>query len=326
MRDLHLLPRVRDSLSFLYVEHARVEQEEQAIAVWDANGKTPVPCAALTTLLLGPGTTVTHAAIRTLAEAGCLVLWTGESGVRLYAQGLGETRSSTLLQRQVRLWADPAAHEVVVRRMYEMRFGEAVDPAESLQQIRGREGIRVRQVYAQYSRLTGVRWTGRSYDRSDWSRSDPINRALSSANAALYGVCHSAILSVGCSPALGFIHTGRQLSFVYDVADLYKSDITIPAAFAVAAAGADDVEGRARRLVRDVIVERQLLKRVVPDVQRLFDAPPEDATQAPPPDAGRAPDLSAADPDAGDLPPGDLWAPDGEVRGGTNWAPDDEEG
>jgi len=314
MRDLHLLPKVRDSLSFLYIEHARIEQDAQAIAIYDATGKTPVPCAALTTLLLGPGTNITHAAIKTLAEVGCLVLWTGEAGVRLYAQGLGETRSSRLLQRQVRLWSDRESHEAVVRRMYELRFGELVSPSETLQQIRGREGIRVRQIYQHFSRSSGVPWDGRFYRRGDWAKADPINRALSAANACLYGVCHAAILSIGCSPALGFIHTGRQLSFVYDVADLYKTEITIPTAFSIVAAGNEQVEGRVRRSVRDVVTEKQLLKRIVPDIQRLLNV-----TDVP------LGELSTSDdPDALDVPPGELWDPDGGIAGGLNWDDDRE--
>lgn len=310
MRDLHLLPKVRDSLSFLYIEHCRIEQEAQAIAIYDVDGKTPVPCAALTTLLLGPGTSITHAAIKTLAEVGCLVLWTGEAGVRLYAQGLGETRSSRFLQQQVRLWSDRAGHEAVVRRMYELRFGETISPTDTLQQIRGREGIRVRQTYQRYSRATGVHWEGRAYRRGDWGKADPINRALSAANACLYGVCHAAILSIGCSPALGFVHTGRQLSFVYDIADLYKTEITIPAAFTIVMAGDEDVESRVRRLVRDVVTERQLLKRVVPDLQKLLDLAGVEFADAA---------TFIEDPDAADLPPGDLWEPDGTLEGGVNW-------
>lgn len=313
MRDLHLLPKIRDSLSFLYVEHARVEQDDHAIAVYDANGKTPVPCASLTTLLLGPGTNITHSAIKTLAASGCLVLWVGEGGVRLYAQGLGETRSSRFLLKQVRLWADPALHEQVVRRMYEMRFDEPVDPLWTLQQIRGHEGIRVRRIYEGYGKATGVEWTGRNYDRKAWGNSDPINRALSAANACLYGVCHSAILSIGCSAALGFVHTGRQLSFVYDVADLYKTEVTIPSAFAVVGDGLEDVEGRARRMVRDVVVERQLLKRIVPDLQSLLGIGLDDSSE---------PDNAESDADSDTMPPGDLWVPEGSIEGGVNRARD----
>src|SRR3972149_2376321 len=137
MKDLHILPKVRDSLSYLYVEHCCIDQEAKAIAVHDVEGKTPVPCASLCLLMLGPGTSITHAAIRALAENGCLVLWTGEEGVRLYDQGLGETRSARNLLRQAQLWSKAATRLAVVMRMYRMRFQETLDPELGLQQIRG---------------------------------------------------------------------------------------------------------------------------------------------------------------------------------------------
>jgi len=220
MKNLHILPRVRDSWTYLYAEHCVVEQDDKAIALFDDKGKTPVPCASLSLLMLGPGTKITHAAIRTLAESGCLVAWTGEQAVRFYAQGIGETRSSANLLRQALLHADPVQRLKVVRRMYELRFPDSLDSALTLQQIRGKEGIRVRETYARWSRETGVKWDGRAYKQSDWKRATPINRALSAANSCLYGVVHAAIVAAGYSTALGFIHTGKTLSFVYDVADL----------------------------------------------------------------------------------------------------------
>ncbi|MCZ2079099.1 MAG: type I-E CRISPR-associated endonuclease Cas1e [Bryobacterales bacterium] len=221
--DLHLLPKIRDSWSYLYVEHCRIDQEYRAIAIHDAGGKTPVPCAVLTLLMLGPGTTITHAAVRTLAENGCLVMWCGEEAVRFYAVGMGETRSSRRLIAQARQWADPASRLAVVVRMYRMRFNESVPDDLTLDQLRGREGIRVRQAYATASRETGIAWEGRSYRSTNWRSADPVNRALSCANSCLYGLCHAAIVSAGFSPTLGFIHTGKMLSFVYDIADLYKT-------------------------------------------------------------------------------------------------------
>ncbi|MBI2323195.1 MAG: type I-E CRISPR-associated endonuclease Cas1, partial [Chloroflexi bacterium] len=218
MRDLHLLPKVRDSWSYLYVEHCRIDQEGKAIAMHDARGRVAVPCATLTLLMLGPGTSITHAAVRALAENGCLVVWAGEEGVRLYAQGMGETRSARNLLRQARLWADTASRLQVVERMYRMRFREALGRNLTLRQIRGKEGIRVREAYAQASRASGIPWRGRVFDRGNWRAADPVNRALSTANSCLYGVCHAAIVSAGYSPALGFIHTGKMLSFVYDIA------------------------------------------------------------------------------------------------------------
>jgi CRISP-associated protein Cas1 len=265
--NLHALPKVRDSWSFLYVEHCRVEQEDKAIAIHDKRGRTPVPCASLTTLVLGPGTSITHAAIRALADNGCLVVWSGEDNVRFYALGMGETRSSANLLHQARTWADPALHLQVVRRLYEIRFEEPLPPSATLRQIRGREGMRVRRAYADASSATGVSWRGRSYKRGEWHKADHVNRALSAANSYLYGVCHAAIVSAGFSPALGFIHTGKMLSFVYDVADLYKTSVSVPAAFKAASQGSAGLNRRVRLACREAFAEARLLVRIIPDIQ-----------------------------------------------------------
>jgi CRISP-associated protein Cas1 len=308
LKDLHALPKVRDSFSYLYAEHCRVDREDKAVALHDAAGKTPVPCANLTTLMLGPGTTITHAAVQTLADNGCLVLWTGEQGVRFYALGMGETRAARHLLRQAYLCTHDPLRLRVVRRLYEMRFPEPLDEGLTLQQIRGREGIRVREAYARTSRETNVPWHGRSYRRDLWADADPVNRALSAANSCLYGVCHAAIVSAGYSPALGFIHTGKMLSFVYDIADLYKADLTVPVAFRVTAETAGSfMEGEIRRRCRDAFHEQKLLQRIVPDIERALDV--IDPTDGVP------------DYDADEALPGGLWDPEqGAARGGVNWA------
>lgn len=313
IQDLQALPKIRDSLSFLYLEHCRIDQEDRAIAAQDARGKTPVPCASLTLLMLGPGTTITHAAIQSLADNGCLVMWTGEAGVRMYAQGLGETRSSQNLLRQARLCSDPALRLEVVRHMYQMRFPGPLDPSLTLQQIRGKEGIRVREAYAQASRETGVAWSGRSYKQEHWNASDPINRALSAANSCLYGVCHAAILSAGYSPALGFVHTGKMLSFVYDVADVYKMQTTVPLAFRAVVDGTDGLETRVRRTCRNAFVEQRLLKRIVPDLHAMMGGAADGG-----PGGVSVYDVEQA-------APGGLWDPEeGEVPGGVNRAGGEE--
>ncbi|MBI3654264.1 MAG: type I-E CRISPR-associated endonuclease Cas1 [Acidobacteria bacterium] len=311
MKDLHALPKVRDSFSYLYVEHKKIDQEDKAIALHDASGKVPVPCASLTALLLGPGTSITHAAVKALADNGCLVLWTGEGGVRFYAQGTGETRSARHLLHQARLSSDPAMRLQVVRKLYEMRFPEPLENGLTLQQIRGREGIRVREAYAKASRDSGVEWKGRAYQRDKWEDADPINRALSCAHSCLYGVCHAAIVSAGFSPALGFIHTGKMLSFVYDVADLYKAEITVPISFQMVAEGSDQLETRVRRACRDRFYKDKLLQRIVPDIQQVLGI-------------GKLED--SEDFDRAEDPPGSLWDSDsGETAGGKNYADQHQE-
>lgn len=311
MKDLHLLPKVRDSWSYLYVEHAKVDQDAKAISIHDESGKVPVPCATLTLLLLGPGTTITHAAIRTLAEHGCVVEWTGEEGVRFYARGEGETRSASNLLRQIRLHSNLQARLEVAKRMYRVRFAGKLADDLTLQQLRGMEGVRVRDSYARASKETGVPWFGRSYNCGDWAGADPVNRALSCANANLYGICHAAIVAVGLSPAIGFVHTGKMLSFVYDIADLYKAEITIPAAFQAVLEGEENLERRVRYACRDLFRETRLLRRVVTDMDRLLSLDGLDDV------------LAAFDED--EALPGSLWDPElGGVQGGVNFADDSD--
>jgi len=273
MRDLHELPKFRDGLSFLYVEHVRVEQKYKAVELIDENGRTMIPAAALGVILIGPGTSITHAAVRALADNGCLVVWSGEDGMRCYAQGGGETRRAYHLLRQAALASDPEKRMQVVLRMYRYRFGQQLEPNLSLPQVRGLEGVRVRTAYAQASRKYGVQWNGRRYDRSNWSAGDPINRALSGANALLNGLCHAAIVSGGYSPGLGFIHTGKQLSFVYDVADLYKVDVTIPVAFRAVAESTEKIGPRVRAACRESFKENRLLQRMLPDIDHILGVP-----------------------------------------------------
>ena len=310
IKDLHLLPRVDDSWSFLYVQQCRVEQEDKSISVWEDTGRTAVPCATLSLLMLGPGTAITHAAVRTLVESGCMILWCGEEGVRVYGVGLGETRSSRNLLRQASAWANPSTRLAVLRRMYARRFDEKVDESLTLQQLRGREGIRVRASYAEASRVSGVEWKGRNYDRNNWKKADPINRALSCANSCLYGLCHAAIAAAGYSPAIGFVHSGKALSFVYDIADLYKTVTTIPAAFGVTQANPKDMEGTVRRAMRDLFFEQRLLERVLPDLAFLFDGFGE----------GVEASLDSLI-DSDDALPTGLWDPEaGTVEGGVNYS------
>jgi CRISPR-associated protein Cas1 len=300
MRDLHELPKLRDSMSYLYLEHGRVEQKYKAVEFVDENGRTMIPAAALTVLMLGPGTSITHAGVRALADNGCLLVWCGEDGMRCYAQGSGETRKAYHLLRQAELASSPDLRLEVVLRMYGFRFGGKLNESLTLPQIRGLEGVRVRDAYADASREYGVEWKGRRYDRKSWSRGDPINRALSAANALLNGLCHAAIVSGGYSPALGFIHTGKQLSFVYDIADLYKVDVTIPVAFATVAESTEEVEPRVRQACREAFKEQRLLSRILPDIDWILDIPDEVLS------AGEEADSDPARPEA-------LWAGPGDV-------------
>ena len=297
MDDLHLLPKIRDGLSSLYVEHARIDRYEKSVAFWDDSGCTPIPAASLSVLMLGPGTSVTHAAVQALADNNCLAIWAGEENVRYYASGTGGTRSAAPLLLQARLASDEKARMDVVKRMYQIRFTDTPSGLLTIEALRGMEGIRVRKAYARASEQSGVPWSGRFYDRMSWQDTDPVNRALSCANSCLYGVCHAAILATGYSPGIGFIHTGKQLSFVYDIADLYKVDVTIPLAFEIARDDPPHLERAVRHACRDRFRETKLLQRIVPDIQKVLDVKE---------------DLSADfAPDSDPALPTELWTPDG---------------
>ncbi|MFT0848970.1 type I-E CRISPR-associated endonuclease Cas1e [Actinomycetaceae bacterium L2_0104] len=260
---------MRDRLTFLYVEHCVIHRDQNAITVRDSRGVIHVPAASIATILLGPGTTVSHAAVCLLSECGVGALWVGERSVRFYASGRSLAESTVLLVEQARKSSIRSERLAVARKMYEMRFDEDVS-GMTMQQLRGREGARMRQIYRSESLRTGVTWKGRSYDPEEFEMGDPINQALSAANAALYGMVFSAIIALGCSPGLGFVHTGHERSFVYDIADLYKAELTIPLSFEIASEHSEQIGPITRRAVRDRLFEAKILERSVKDIQVLL--------------------------------------------------------
>lgn len=264
--------RSSDRLSFVYVEHATISRADSAVTFVKEEGVVHCPAASLSALLLGPGTRITHQAMALLGECGTTVVWVGEQGVRYYASGKSVARSSRLLIAQAKLVSNTRSRLAVARMMYQWRFPGEDTSELTMQQLRGREGARVRSVYRQWSERTGVPWERREYDPNNFGDGSPINQALSAAHAALYGIVHAAIVSLGCAPGLGFVHTGNSWSFVYDVADLYKAEITIPAAFEVVAGYTEgmDIGSVTRRAVRDSIRSEKVMERVVRDIQRLL--------------------------------------------------------
>lgn len=264
------LPRVQDRMSFLYLEHCVVHREDGALTARNDQGTIRVPAASLVAVFLGPGTSVSHQAMCLLGECGTTAVWVGERGVRYYAHGRSLATSTRLLVEQAARVSSPQKRLGVAREMYCMRFsGEDVDGL-TMQQLRGREGARVREVYRENSRRTGVPWVRRTYNADDFEDSDPINQALSAAHAALYGIVHGVIVALGCSPGLGFVHTGHERSFVYDIADLYKAETTIPIAFDVVAEEMADLAGTTRRRVRDRVFDLRIIERAVKDVHQLL--------------------------------------------------------
>lgn len=271
--ELKELPRIGDRVSFIYVEHAKINRQDSAITVTDKRGLVKIPVAMIGVLLLGPGTDVSHRAMEIMGDTGTSVLWVGERGVRQYAHGRALAHTTRFLEKQAKYVSNRQLRLAVARKMYQMRFENEDVSKLTLQQLRGREGARVRNCYRQLAKEYQVSWQGRVYDPDDFQGGDPLNQALSAANVALYGIVYSVIVAMGLSPGLGFVHTGHDLSFVYDVADLYKAKTSIPISFALVAnlEEEEDIGRLARLKMRDAFVDGKLMAQIVEDLQYLLD-------------------------------------------------------
>ena len=281
---------IKDRASILFVEKGQLDVLDSAFVVIDRTGvRTHIPVGGLACLMLEPGARISHAAVTLAARVGCLLVWIGEAGVRLYSAGQpGGARADRLLH-QARLALDPDGRLNVVRKMFDMRFGEPAPRRRSVDQLRGIEGARVKRLYEVLAGQHGVTWKGRRYDPSDWSASDLPNRCLSQATACLYGLTEAAILAAGYAPAVGFLHTGKPQSFVYDVADVFKFETVVPIAFRVAgeahrgkSPSIGDPVGEVRRGCRDSFRKSGLLSKLIPSIEELLAV--DGFTLPPPPD------------------------------------------
>lgn len=264
---------IKERLSVLYIEYGQLDVLDGAFVVVDKNGvRTHIPVGGVVCLMLEPGTRVSHAACALAARAGTLLVWIGEAGVRLYSAGQpGGARADRLLY-QAKLALDDELRLKVVRKMYALRFGEEPPQRRSVDQLRGIEGARVRETYKRIAAKYGVEWKARNYDTSEWDQSDLPNRCLSAATSCLYGVTEAAVLAAGYAPAIGFIHTGKPLSFVYDVADVYKFETVVPLAFRIAARSPVNPEQQVRLACRDSFRETRLLERIIPGIEDMLAA------------------------------------------------------
>lgn len=274
----------------IFVERARLDVLDGAFVAVEADGtRTHLPIGGVACLMLEPGARISHAAVALAARAGTLVVWVGEAGVRIYSAGQpGGARSDRLLW-QARLALDEGARLRVVRKMFALRFGEEAPSRRSIEQLRGIEGARVRRSYELLAQQHGVIWSRRAYDVGDWDAADLPNRCLSAATACLHGLSEAAVLAAGYAPAIGFLHTGKPLSFVYDVADLFKTETVVPEAFRVAGLAAKGrlvlpPERAVRLACRDAFRRTGLLGRIIPVIEEVLEAgelprpdPPEDA-------------------------------------------------
>lgn len=269
----------------VFLEYGQVDVIDGAFVLVDKNGvRTHIPVGTVACIMLEPGTRVSHAAVKLAATVGTLLVWVGEAGVRLYASGQpGGARSDRLLY-QAKLALDDELRLKVVRKMFELRFGEEAPSRRSVDQLRGIEGARVRKIYELLAIRHGVKWHGRRYDPKDWKKGDVANQCISAATSCLYGITEAAILAAGYAPAVGFLHTGKPLSFVYDIADILKFETVVPVAFKTAAKNPSRPDREVRLACRDMFRSEKVLKRLIPMIEEILAAgetqppqPPEDA-------------------------------------------------
>lgn len=264
---------IKDRISVMFVEKGNLDVLDGAFVLVDKNGvRTHIPIGGVACLMLEPGIRVSHAAAVLAARVGCLLVWVGEAGVRLYSAGQpGGARADRLLY-QAKLALDDEARLKVVRKMYELRFKEKPPERRSVEQLRGIEGARVRKLYELIARQYRVDWKHRNYDHTEWGSGDVPNRCLSAATACLYGISEAAILAAGYAPAVGFIHTGKPQSFVYDIADIFKFDTVVPVAFKIASRKPINPERDVRIACRDAFRETKMLRRIIPTIEEVLAA------------------------------------------------------
>ena len=269
----------------IFLQYGQIDVIDGAFVLIGKTGiRTHVPLGSVACIMLEPGTRVSHAAVKLAATAGTLLVWVGEAGVRLYASGQpGGARSDKLLY-QAKLALEPELRLKVVRKMFQLRFGEEAPSRRSVDQLRGIEGTRVRATYKLLAQQYGVKWRGRRYDPKDWSKGDKINQCISAATSCLYGITEAAILAAGYAPAIGFLHTGKPLSFVYDIADIIKFETVVPKAFEIAAKNPLEPDRAVRLACRDIFRSSRTLGNLIPLIEDVLAAgeiepppPPEDS-------------------------------------------------
>lgn len=273
---------IKERSSIIFVEKGNLDVIDGAFVLVDKNGvRLQIPIGGVACIMLEPGIRVSHTAVSLVSKAGTLLIWVGEGGVRVYASGQpGGARSDRLLY-QAKLALDEDARLKVVRKMYAVRFGEVPPERRSIEQLRGIEGARVRKMYSIMAAQYGFDWSSRSYDVHDWGSGDIANRCLSTATSCLYGISEAAVLAAGYSPAIGFIHSGKPLSFVYDIADVFKFETVVPVAFRVAKKNSPYPEREVRHQCRDAFRQSKILDRLIPMIQEILDAGELEPPQTP---------------------------------------------
>ncbi len=279
---LDTLAPAKDRWTPIYLEHGRIEVDDSSLKWIASDGLvTRLPVATVSALILGPGTTVTHAAVKVAAQCNCPLFWLGEDGLRFYAFGITPNHDNSMARVHASAWANQRSRNEIARRMFLHRFPEASVCGISIKQLRGMEGRRVKETYAQLGLKYGVLWKGRDYKTENWNLADGVNRALSAANASLYALTAAVCCSMGFIPQLGFVHAAGTLPFIYDAADLYKHETSWPAAFEALSIDPNDDGTLVRKFLKEKVEQSRMLRRMPDDLKELFQGLGEASEDAP---------------------------------------------
>lgn len=269
---IETLAPAKDRWTPLYLEHGRLEVDDASVKWLSGQGLVcRIPVATVSALILGPGTTLTHAAIKVCADCNTPLFWMGEDGLRFYSYGIQPNHDNSMARLHAEAWASKKRREDIARKMFRFRFEDIEVSSATVQQLRGMEGKRVKFTYERLGMEYGVTWKGRDYNTQKWDLADGINKALSATNASLYALTSAVCLSMGFLPQLGFVHDAGTLPFIYDVADLYKHETSWPAAFQAIRQDPKDDGTLARQILKERVEQTKLLQRMPRDLMKLFD-------------------------------------------------------
>lgn len=266
------LPKIRDRYPFLYLEHGRLEIDDSSVKWISADREVfRIPAAVISTILLGPGTSVTHEAVKVLATLNTTVCWIGEDSLLFYAVGQSPTANTGNLKKQLSLSSDPESSLAVAKKMFSARFPDVSLRGKKLKDLMAMEGARVQMLYAALAEKYDISWKGRSYKPGEFELSDMTNKLITGCNTALYGLVSSVIHALGLSPHIGFVHSGSPLPFVYDVADLYKGELVFDLAFSLTAElGGIYDRHRVLDAFRKRVISFELMKKCPEDIKSLL--------------------------------------------------------
>jgi len=242
-------------------------------------GEYGIPFQSLSMILLGPGSTVSHDALRLMARHGTGLVAVGDDGVRCYTAPPLMPDTSDIARRQMRAWGDAEGIRITIaRKMYALRLGEVL-PHADLNTLRGMEGARVRRSYQNAAKQYGIEWKARRYDRTNPTWADIPNQAINHASVAVTSAAVIAVIAVGAIPQLGFIHEHSGDAFALDIADLFRETVLLPAAFKSAREVMDnprlDVERHTRRKTGDTLRTERVISKMIDRIKTMFqDVPP----------------------------------------------------